>query len=147
MSTRAPSLPMAPDVRYLWGLLEPALAARGLLELYGRRRQARRELAEMLAFAVAMERRAEVRMAELAGDRKRAERIRAHFRRQARVFAAMLGLIPVERVDAMPMDIQGHDPELAEWFGLDPTVMAAAIREALARPKVATTTTTRRNDR
>src|SRR5215831_12592183 len=139
---RTPSLPMAPDHAYVWRRLEPALASRGLLdgsvELGSGDHVERRDVAKTLALAVAMERRIGVKITDLTSsrDRRSAERIRARFRRHARVFAFMLGLIPVERVEAKPVDIRDHDPEIAEWFGCDPELLAAAARQALALPKI-----------
>jgi len=130
-------LPMAPDIAYLWRSLEPALNARGLLGgdlgLPDGQRAPRRDIAESLAFAVAMERRAEARLADLTStrDRASAEAMRVRFRRMARVMAFMLGLLPAERVKVAPVDARGHDPEISEWFGLDPDAFAAATREAL----------------
>jgi hypothetical protein len=136
MTARAPSLPMAPDVRYLWGRLSEALATRGLLEgtvQLGRQRVSRRELAEVLAFAVAMERRTAIRLADLPSvrDRQSGERIRAHLRHRARIFAGTLGLIPANRVDAAPVDAQGHDPELAELIPFDAAELEAAALKSL----------------
>jgi len=82
-----------------------------------------------------MERRAAARLPDLtsARDRRSAERIRARFRRQARVFAFMLGLLPRERVDATPIDARGHDPEIAEFILFDERELAVAIRSSLAQ--------------
>jgi hypothetical protein len=136
LRTGRDAAPLAPDVAYLWRLLEPALAARGLLEgepeIQGGS-QSRREIGQALAFAVAMERRAAARLADLKSyDRESAEEIRTRFRGMARAMAFMLGLLPADRVDAAPVDAAGHDPEMAEWFAVDPDTFAVAVREALA---------------
>ena len=136
MMNTTETLPLAVDHALLWRALEPALAARGLLdgalEVDGQRIE-RREVGQTLAWVVAMERRVAVRLEVPmpARVRRRAERIRERFRRQARVFLFMLGVLPVARVRARPLDAGGHDPEIAEWFGVDPVELAAATHEAL----------------